>query len=101
MPDCKNCSNKDWKNHYVIAQQRFDKQIARLIVITMIAFFIAVACLLATIIALFKFQMFISQFEYVEETTYTIEQDDAGTNTAVIGENNEVVVNGTDNYRKN
>ena len=101
MPDCKNCSNKDWKNHYVVAQQRFDKQIARLIVITMIAFFIAVACLLATIIALFKFQMFISQFEYVEETTYTIEQDDAGTNTAVIGENNEVVVNGTDNYRKN
>lgn len=100
MPDCKNCSNKDWKNHYVIAQQRFDKQIARLIVITMIAFFIAVACLLATIIALFKFQMFISQFEYVEETTYTIEQDEEGTNTAIIGENNEVVVNGTDNYGK-
>lgn len=100
MPDCKNCSNKDWKNHYVIAQQRFDKQIARLIVITMIAFFIAVACLLATIIALFKFQMFISQFEYVEERTYTIEQDEEGTNTAIIGEGNEVVVNGTDNHRK-
>lgn len=100
MPDCKNCSNKDWKNHYMIAQKRFDKQIARLIVITMIAFFIAVACLLATIIALFKFQMFVSQFEYVEETTYTIEQDEEGTNTAIIGENNEVVVNGTDNHRK-
>lgn len=100
MPDCKNCSNKDWKNHYIIAQQRFDKQIARLIAITMIAFFIAVACLLATIIALFKFQMFISQFEYVEETTYTIEQDEEGTNTAIIGEGNEVVVNGTDNHRK-
>ena len=21
MPDCKNCSNKDWKNHYMMAQK--------------------------------------------------------------------------------
>lgn len=101
MPDCKNCSNKDWKNHYMMAQKRFDKQIAKLVIISTVSFAIAVMCLIATIIVICKFQMFISQFEYVEETTYTIEQDDAGTNTAVIGENNEVVVNGTDNYRKN
>lgn len=85
----------------MMAQKRFDKQIAKLVIISTVSFAIAVMCLIATIIVICKFQMFISQFEYVEETTYTIEQDDAGTNTAVIGENNEVVVNGTDNYRKN
>jgi hypothetical protein len=34
---------------------------------------------------------FINSFEYVEETTYSIEQDGQGINTAVIGgESNEV-----------
>lgn len=85
----------------MIAQKRFDKQIAKLIIVSTVSFAIAIMCLIATIIVICKFQIFISQFEYVEETTYTIEQDDEGTNTAVIGENNEVVVNGTENYRKN
>jgi hypothetical protein len=36
-----------------------------------------------------------SDFEYVEETTYSIEQD-RGINTAIIGEENEVSINGTE-----
>lgn len=88
MLDCKNCSNIEWKNHYIMAERRFDKQLARLL--TIIAFFVAVICLIATLIVFVRFQMFIQSFEYVEETTYTIEQDE-GTNTAIIGgESNEV-----------
>lgn len=42
---------------------------------------------------------FINGFEYVEETTYSIEQDDKGINTAIIGgERNEVSVYGTDDH---
>lgn len=90
MLDCKNCSNVEWKNHYVLAQQRFDKQLARLLVVSIIAFFVAVICLIASLVVIIRFQMFIQSFEYVEETTYTIEQDE-GTNTAIIGgESNEV-----------
>lgn len=100
MPDCKNCSNKDWKNHYMMAQERFDKHIAKLVIVSTVSFVIAVMCLIATIIVICKFQIFISQFEYVEETTYTIEQDDDGINTAIIGGDNEVVINGTNDNRK-
>lgn len=100
MPDCKNCSNKDWKNHYMMAQERFDKHIAKLVIVSTVSFVIAVMCLIATIIVICKFQIFISQFEYVEETTYTIEQDDDGVNTAIIGGDNEVVINGTNDNRK-
>lgn len=90
MLDCKNCSNIEWKNHYVMAQSRFDKQLARLLIVSIIAFFVAVICLIASLVVIIRFQMFIQSFEYVEETTYTIEQDE-GTNTAIIGgESNEV-----------
>ena len=90
MLDCKNCSNIEWKNHYIMAERRFDKQLARLLIVSIIAFFVAVICLIATLIVFVRFQMFIQSFEYVEETTYTIEQDE-GTNTAIIGgESNEV-----------
>lgn len=99
MLDCKNCSNLEWKNHYTMAQERFDKQIAKLTVIVIISFFVVVICLIATIIVIVKFQLFISEFEYVEETTYSIEQDD-GVNTAIIGgESNEVNIYGTENNR--
>lgn len=90
MLDCKNCSNIEWKNHYIMAEKRFDKQLARLLVVSIIAFFVAVICLIASLVVIIRFQMFIQSFEYVEETTYTIEQDE-GTNTAIIGgESNEV-----------
>lgn len=98
MPDCKNCNNTNWKNNYLMAQQRFDKVMSRLVIGTIIAFVIAIGCLVATICAIIKFQAFISQFEYVEETSYEIEQDD-GVNTAVFGDSNDVEVkfNGTNN----
>lgn len=101
MPDCKSCNNTNWKNHYLMAQQRFDKVVSRLVIGTIIAFMIAVGCLIATICVIFKFQAFIAQFEYVEETTYEIEQDE-GINQAVIGNNNDlgVVLDGTNNHRE-
>lgn len=84
-----------------MAQQRFDKVVSRLVIGTIIAFMIAVGCLIATICVIFKFQAFINQFEYVEETTYEIEQDE-GINQAVIGNNNDlgVVLDGTNNHRE-
>ena len=95
MPDCKNCTNNNWKNHYLMAQQRFDKVVSRLVIGTIMAFTITVICLIATICVILKFQAFVSSFEYVEETTYEIEQDRDGVNTAIIGTGNEVVLNGT------
>ena len=97
MQDCKNCENTKWKNHYMVAQQRFDKVVTILSAGTVIAWAITVLCLIATICALIKLQNFIDSFEYVEETTFSIEQDE-GINTAIIGgENNEVNNYGTDN----
>ncbi len=98
MLDCKNCSNIEWKNHYVMAQSRFDKQLARLLIVSILAFFVAVICLIASLVVIIRFQMFIQSFEYVEETTYTIEQDE-GTNTAIIGgESNEVNIYGPEDH---
>lgn len=103
MPDCKSCNNTNWKNHYLMAQQRFDKVVSRLVIGTIISFVIAVGCLIATICVIFKFQAFINEFEYVEETTYEIQQDRDGVNTAVVGSSNdvEVIVDGTDYNREN
>ena len=78
------------------SQRRFDRVVAVLSMGTIIAFTIAVACLVATIIVIVRFQAFISNFEYYEETEYTIEQSE-GVNTAVIGEKNEVTVYGSEN----
>ena len=41
--------------------------------------------------------MFISQFEYVEETEVEISQDSYGENTAIIGDGNEVISYGAKN----
>lgn len=84
-----------------MAQERFDKVMSRMIVGTIIAFTIAILCLVATICVIFKFEKFISEFEYVEETVYEVDQDD-GVNTAILGSNDvEVVLNGTDNKGEN
>lgn len=97
MLDCNNiCQEKFWKNHYMIAQQRFDKVVMLLSVGTIVAFIVAVACLIATICTIVRFQAFIAQFEYYEETEYTIEQSE-GINTAIIGDENGVIINGTEN----
>lgn len=99
MPNCRNCISEEiWKNHYLESQRRFDKVVSVLSMWTIIAFTVAVACLVATIIVIVRFQAFISNFEYYEETEYTIEQDE-GINTAVIGSENEVNVYGTEDNK--
>lgn len=101
MPDCKNCENINWKNHYLMAQERFDKVLTKLIVITVVAFTATIICVISTICVILKFERFISEFEYVEETVYEVAQDD-GVNTAILGSGDvEVVVNGTDNKEEN
>lgn len=96
MPDCKNCENIQWKNHYLMAQQRFDKVIGRLVVGTIIAFTIAVCCLVATICAIFKCINFINEFEYVEETEIQIEQDWHGDNRVILEDGTEVEPHGAE-----
>lgn len=91
MPDCKICENKKWKEMYIMAQQRFDKVVIRLTIGSIIAFTIAILCLMATICTIIKVQRFINNFEYVEETELEINQDSYGYNTAVIGDRNEVI----------
>ena len=81
----------------MMAQKRFDKQIAKLVIVSTVSFAIAVMCLIVTIIVICKFQMFISQFEYVEETEVEISQDSYGENTAIIGDGNEVISYGAKN----
>lgn len=99
--DCKDCTNIQWKNHYLMAQQRFDKVMSRMVMGSIVAFTVVVLCLVATICVILKFEKFISEFEYVEETIYEVDQDD-GINTAILGSNDvEVVVNGTDNKGEN
>jgi biopolymer transport protein ExbB/TolQ len=63
--------------------------------ITMIAVIVALICVIITAYLGMKVVKFMSDFEYVEETTYSIEQD-RGINTAIIGEENEVNINGTE-----
>lgn len=97
MPDCRVChEEKFWKNHFMIAQQRFDKAVAAATIGIIIAFTVTVLCLVATICVIIRFQAFIAQFEYYEETEYTIEQSE-GINTAIIGDENGVIINGTEN----
>lgn len=93
---CKSCYiEAEWQNRYNLAVKRFDKSIQKAMTITMIAVIVALLCVIITAYLGMKVVKFMSDFEYVEETTYTIEQD-RGINTAVIGEENEVNINGTE-----
>lgn len=93
---CKSCYvEAEWQKRYLIAVKRFDKSIQKAMTITMIAVIVALLCVIITAYLGMKVVKFMSDFEYVEETTYTIEQD-RGINTAVIGEENEVNINGTE-----
>ena len=97
---CYNCHvEAEWQQHYILAVQRFDKFMSRAFAVTMIAVIVAFVCILITAIFGIKVIRFINSFEYVEETTYSIEQDDEGINTAIIGgEGNEVKFYGTEDY---
>lgn len=80
-----------------MAVKRFDKAMHKAITVTMVAVIMMLICIIVTACLGMYIIKFINNFEYVEETTYTIDQDDEGTNTAIIGSENEVVINGTDN----
>lgn len=93
---CKSCYvEAEWQKRYLIAVKRFDKSIQKAMTITMIAVIVALVCVIITAYLGMKVVKFMSDFEYVEETTYSIEQD-RGINTAIIGEENEVNINGTE-----
>ncbi len=93
---CKSCYiEAEWQNRYNLAVKRFDKSIQKAMTITMIAVIVALICVIITACLGMKVIKFMSDFEYVEETTYSIEQD-RGINTAIIGEENEVNINGTE-----
>jgi hypothetical protein len=96
---CFNCHvEAEWQKHYILAVQRFDKSLNKALAVTMIAVIVALTCIIITVFFGLNVIKFINSFEYVEETTYSIEQDDKGINTAIIGgESNEVNINGTEN----
>ena len=100
MPDCRNCENINWKNHYLMAQERFDKVLTKLIAITVVAFTATIICVISTICVILKFERFISEFEYVEETEIQIEQDWHGDNRVILEDGTEVVPNGTEIHRE-
>ena len=95
---CTTCAiEAEWRDRYLIAEKRFDKAIRQAELITLLAVAAALICFIVTVFFSMKVIDFINSFEYVEEIAYSIEQDDEGTNTAIIGSENEVVINGTDN----
>ena len=91
---CKSCAiEAEWRERYLIAEKRFDKTMRRAELITLLAVAVALISFIITVFFGMKVMTFINDFEYVEETTYTIEQNDQGFNTAIVGgESNEVNV---------
>ena len=72
----------EWRERYINAVQRFDRQINIAMTVTIIAICSAIISLIVTAFCVVKTIEFINQFEYVEETL--IEQDGDGHNIAVI-----------------
>lgn len=98
---CYNCHvEAEWQKHYILAVQRFDKSLNKALAVTMIAVVVSLICIIITAFFGMKVIKFINSFEYVEETTYSIEQDDQGINAAIIGgESNEVnITHGTEDH---
>ena len=98
MPDCKVCENQKWKDHYMMAQQRFDKVLVRLTVGFVLAFTVMMLCVFIVALMVIKTQKFISEFEYVEETEIQIEQDCNGRNIVMLPEEREVKSYGAEIY---
>ena len=98
---CYNCHlNTEWQEHYAVAVKRFDENIHKAMTVTMVAVIVMLICIIITAATVMHVIKFINSFEYVEETTYSIEQDDNGINTAVIGgESNEVKIYGAEDNR--
>lgn len=94
MPECNKC-NTEWQNRYIIAAKRFDAALNKAIIVSLISAIVALICIIITIFYGIRTQNFISTFEYVEETEIEIEQNE-GINTAVLGDKNEVKVNGSE-----
>ena len=97
---CYNCHiEAEWQKHYLLAVQRFDKSLNKALAVTMIAVIVALTCIIITVFFGLNVIKFINSFEYVEETTYSIEQDDKGINTAIIGGGeSEVNIYGTEDH---
>lgn len=96
MPEkCTDCS-REWRDRYIMAEQRFDAALQKAILVELISAVVALLCIIVTILFGVRTLNFISTFEYVEETSIQVEQD-SGINTAVIGDENEVYINGTEN----
>jgi len=98
MPECNKC-NAEWQKRYILAAKRFDSAMNKAILVSLVSAVIALICIIITIFYGVRTQNFISTFEYVEETEIEIEQNE-GINTAVIGNENEVSIDGTENNCK-
>ena len=94
MPECNKC-NAEWQKRYILAAKRFDAAMNKAILVSLISAIIALICIIITIFYGVRTQNFISTFEYVEETEIEIEQNE-GINTAVIGNENEVKIDGAE-----
>ena len=97
---CYNCHYEaEWKEHYIMAVKRFDKSLQKAMTVTMVSVIMMLICIVITAYLCMKVIQFINSFEYVEETTYSIEQDDKGINTAIIGGGeSEVNIYGTEDH---
>lgn len=95
---CRSCAiEAEWRERYLIAEKRFDKALRQACMVTVLAVITALTCVIISIFFGMKVLNFIGEFEYVEETTVEIEQDE-GNNAAIIGgERNEVKFYGTEN----
>ena len=69
---------------YNMASKRFDKALQKAINLTMIAIMVSLFSLILTAAMLMYVIKFVNEFEYVEETVYSVEQDGEGINAAVI-----------------
>ena len=77
---------------YIAASQRFDKVLARLIVVFILLSVIAAGCCFITALACIRTHRFIAEYECVEETEIEIQQDSEGENFALVSNGSEVDV---------
>lgn len=92
MQNCKECESQYWKAMYIAASQRFDKVLARLIVVFILLSVIAAVCCFITALACIRTHRFIAEYECVEETGIEIQQDSEGENFALVSNGSEVDV---------
>lgn len=84
---CEVCS-QEWRERYMIAAQRFDRQINIATTVTTIAVIVSMFCIIIAAVCVAVTINFINGFEYVEETETVVQQDGNGQNIAVlVGQN--------------